>query len=111
MTNRHLHTDFTARRPGPAPRAVFAFGFWLRAGFVALSVAAIALMMLADGEASASATLVTFFAGLGVAAFAWRKAWILIGRLESIEPAGAETDPAPPQPAPFAAQVESSASR
>ena len=111
MTNRHLHTDFTARRPGPAPRAVFAFGFWLRAGFVALSVAAIALMMLADGEASASATLVTFFAGLGVAAFAWRKAWILIGRLESIEPASAETDSVPPQSAPFAAQVESSASR
>ena len=111
MTNLHLHTDFTARRHGPAPRAVFAFGLWVRAGFVALSVAAIALVMLADGEASAAATLATFVAGAAVAAFAWRKAWILIGRLESIEPASAEPDSVPPQPAPFAAQVESSPSR
>jgi len=111
MTNLHLHTDFTARRHGPAPRAVFAFGLWVRAGFVALSVAAIALVMLADGEASAAATLATFVAGAAVAAFAWRKAWILIDRLEAAEPVSAATDSAPPRPVQLAAHVESSASR
>ncbi len=53
MSTRYLSTRFNPDPHGPAPRAFFAFGIWLRTGFVASSLAAIALVMLANGEASA----------------------------------------------------------
>jgi hypothetical protein len=111
MTIHYLDGHFIAERHGPAPRAYFPFGLWLRAGFVALSVAAIALMMLAEGEASALTGIATAVAGIVIAAFAWRKAWVLIGRLEPGESSSAETAAAQPRGAGFGAPVEPAALR
>ncbi len=111
MAIHYLNTGFTPGRHGPAPRAFFAFGFWLRAGFIALSAAAIALIMLADGEASALPAIAGVIAGVGVAGFAWHRAWVLIDRLEPSEPANSETASARPRPARFVTPVESAASR
>jgi len=111
MAIHDLNTRFTTGRNAPAPRAYFAFGLWLRAGFVALSVAAIALMMLAEGQASPWAGSASVIAGVGIAALAWRRAWVLIERLEPTEPRAAETASAQPRRAGFVAPVESAASR
>jgi hypothetical protein len=111
MTIHYLDSRFIAGRHGPAPRAYFAFGLWLRTGFVALSVAAIALMMLVEGEASTLAGIASVIAGVGIAAFAWRRAWVLIGRLEPAESRSAKTATAQPQPARFSTAVESAPSR
>jgi hypothetical protein len=111
MTIHYLDGHFIADRRGPAPRAYFAFGLWLRAGFVALSVASIALMMLAEGEASTLTGIATAVAGIGIAAFAWRKAWVFIGRLEAGGSSSAEAATAQPRGAGFGAPVESTASR
>ena len=111
MAIHYLNTGFTPVRRGPAPRAFFAFGFWLRAGFVALSVAAIALVMLADGQAGALTAIASVISGICVATFAWHRAWVLIERLEPSEPANAEAAPARPRPARFGAFVESAATR
>jgi len=111
MTIHHLDTRFTANRHSPAPRAFFAFGFWLRTGVVALSVAAIALIMLTDGEASALPAIASVVAGIGVAAFAWRRAWGLIDVLEPSERVKAEITSARPRPAQLVTPVESAASR
>jgi len=110
MAIHDLNTRFTTGRNAPAPRAYFAFGVWLRAGFVALSVAAIALMMLAEGQASPWAGGASVIAGVGIAALAWRRAWVLIERLEPVEPRAADTASAQPRRARFA-PVESAASR
>ena len=49
----HESSDrFVLDPESPAYRAMVASGWWLRAGFVALSVEVIALIMLATGDAS-----------------------------------------------------------
>jgi len=111
MTIHHLDTRFTANRHSPAPRAFFAFGLWLRTGVVALSAAAIALIMLTDGEVSRLPAMASVIAGIGVAAFAWRKAWSLIDALEPSKRVNAETTSAPLRPARLVAPIESAASR
>ena len=111
MAVHDLNTRFTTGRNAPVPRAYFAFGVWLRAGFVALSVAAIALMMLAEGQASPWAGSASVMAGVGIAAFAWRRAWVLVERLEPAEPRSGEGASAQPRRAGFVARVESAASR
>ena len=111
MTIHYLDGRFIADRHAPAPRAYFAFGFLLRTGFVALSIAAIALMMLAEGETSTSTGIASAIAGIGVAAFAWRKAWVFIHRLEPAERSSVETAAPQPRGAGFGAPVESAPSR
>ena len=111
MSTRYLSTRFNPDPHGPAPRAFFAFGIWLRTGFVASSLAAIALVMLANGEASAPAAIASAIAGVLVAAFAWRRAWVLIDGLEPAEPANAEAASQRLRPAGFGAPLESAASR
>ena len=111
MTIPHLDSRFIVNRRRPAPRAYFAFGFLLRTGFVALSVAAIALMMLIEGETSTLTGIASVIAGTGIAALAWRKAWVLIDRLEPADSPPAETSAGQPRRAGFVAPVESAASR
>ena len=75
MSTHYLGTRFNPDRRGPAPRAFFAFGCWLRAGFIALSAAAIALIMLAEGEARALwRPSRASSPGFGVAEFLWHRA-------------------------------------
>ena len=52
MTPHKLSRRFAVDRRTPAYQAMLACGLWLRAGFVALSGAVIALIMLASGEAT-----------------------------------------------------------
>jgi hypothetical protein len=52
MSGYDLNGRFAQHRLGPADRALVASGLWLRAGFVALCVEVIALIMLATGAAA-----------------------------------------------------------
>lgn len=111
MTIHYLDRRFTSGRHGPAAPAFFAYGFLLRAGFVALSVAAIALVMLADGQASAPAAVASALAGGLVAVVAWRKAWTLINRVEGTGSPHSEPAAARPRRPGVYARVETAASR
>lgn len=111
MNPYYPRTRFYPDRRGPAPRAFFALGLWLRTGFVALSLAAIALIMLANGEAGALAAIASAIAGVLVAGFAWRRAWVLIEGLEPAEPANAEPASPRPRSGGFGAPLESAGSR
>ena len=77
-------------------RAVVASGLWLRAGFVGASAFAIGLIMLFTGEASALTALTCLVAGGAFAAFAWRRSWAALNRVETSLPVA----PAPIVPAP-----------
>jgi hypothetical protein len=111
MTIHYLDGSVSPGRHSPASRAFFAYSFLLRAGFVALSVAAIALIMLADGQASAPAAIAGAMVGGLVAFLAWRKAWTLIGRDEGTAPADAVPAAAQPRRAGLVARVETAAAR
>ena len=111
MSIHYLDRRFTPGRRGPATRAFFAYSLLLRAGFVALSGAAIALVMLADGQASAPAALASAFVGGLVAVVAWRKAWTLIDRSEASVSPQAEPVTVQPRRPGFGARVETAASR
>ena len=110
MNPYYPRTRFYPDGRGPAPRAFFALGLWLRMGFVALSLAAIALIMLADGEAGARPRS-RCHRGVLVAGFAWRRAWVLIEGLEPAEPANAEPASPRPRSGGFGAPLESAGSR
>ena len=74
MTGRYLNSRFAPSRHSPGYRADVASSMWLRAGLVALSVAAIALIMLATGEASPLSAITSAVAGGVLATLAWRRA-------------------------------------
>jgi hypothetical protein len=89
-----------------------ASGLWLRAGFVAASVAAIALIMLATGEANPSIAIASTVAGGVAAAYAWGRSRAILNRADALEAAAAtEAAPARPPAGGFGAPVESAASR
>ena len=111
MTIHYADSRFTAGRHSPASRTFFAYGFLLRAGIVALSVVAIALSMLANGEASAPAAIATAIVAGVVAALAWRKAWALIDRAEGSDSSKTATPSAQPRRPSLDARVESAVAR
>ncbi len=108
-------TSYLDRRYAPDPltpawRGLVASGLWLRAGFVGASVAAIALAMLAGGDATPSIAIASAVAGGAVAAFAWRRFWVAINRADATEAADATQASARSRPSGFGAGVESAAS-
>ncbi|HET7031598.1 MAG TPA: hypothetical protein VFJ48_00635 [Casimicrobiaceae bacterium] len=57
-----------------AQQPILASGPWLRAGFVALSVEAVALIMLATGEAAPWIAIAIAIVAGGYARWAWHRA-------------------------------------
>jgi hypothetical protein len=113
MTGRHhLNPRFAPDRRSSAYRGVVASSLWLRAGFVALSVAALALIMLASGEASPWVAIATTVAGGAVAAVSWRRARAIIDSVDAAEAVGSPSETSVARPGVgFDAPVESAASR
>jgi hypothetical protein len=72
---------------GKTPWPLIASSLWLRLGFVAASVAGVALTELYRGEASPFAALAWIFGGAVLAALSWRRARILLDRLDRLEAA------------------------
>ena len=108
-------TSYLDRRYAPDPltpawRALVASGLWLRAGFVGASVAAIALVMLASGDATPLIAIASAVAGGAVASFAWRRFWVVINRADATEAADATQASARSRPSGFDAGVQSAAS-
>ena len=89
MPSRYLGNRFTPTEPSPEYRALVAFGLWLRAGSVALGVAAIGVIMLTTGEATPWVASATALAGAALAALSWRKARAIVGDLDASESADA----------------------
>jgi hypothetical protein len=93
MTTRYS-TRFAPDYRSPAWRAFVTSGLWLRTGFVAASIAAIALVMLVAGEANPWLAIASALAGATVAALAWRSALAVLDQADAAEAAGVTTDAA-----------------
>jgi len=87
MTTRYS-TRFAPDYRSPAWRAFVTSGLWLRTGFVAASIAAIALVMLVAGEANPWLAIASALAGGAVAALAWRSALAVLDQADAAEAAG-----------------------
>jgi len=61
-------------RHSTAQQPMFTSGPWLRAGFVALSIEAVALIMLAAGEAAPWIVIAIAIVAGGYARWAWHRA-------------------------------------
>jgi hypothetical protein len=69
-----INDRFVLDPQSPAYRAMVASGWWLRAGFVALSVEVIALIMLATGDASPWITIAAAVLAGVFARWSWHRA-------------------------------------
>jgi hypothetical protein len=85
MDGYNIHPDPALKAKTPWP--LIASSLWLRLGFVAASGAGVALTELYKGEASPFAALAWIFGGAVLAALSWRRARILVDRLDSLEAA------------------------
>jgi hypothetical protein len=74
MSIHDLNDRRVLDRQSPAYRAMVASGWWLRAGFVALSIEVIALIMLATGEASPWLAIAAAVVAGVFARWSWHKA-------------------------------------
>ncbi|MEO8304659.1 MAG: hypothetical protein ABI724_11105 [Betaproteobacteria bacterium] len=102
MTTPSVDTNFTPDYRSASWRALLASGMWLRAGFVGASVFAIGVITLFSGEWSPATAFASALAGGVFAAYAWRRALLVIDRAD-----GSEASP----PAPTAAHVAGFRSR
>jgi len=74
---------------GKTPWPVIESSIWLRLGFVALCVAIVALTELYKGEASPLAAVAWIFGGAWATALSWRRAKVLLDRLDADDAAPA----------------------
>jgi hypothetical protein len=83
MDGYHVYPDPALR--GKTPWPLIASSLWLRLGFVAASGAAVGLMELYQGELSSFAGLAWIFGGAWLAALSWRRAIVLLERLDGVD--------------------------
>ena len=105
----YVDTSFTPDYRSASWRALLASGLWLRAGFVGAIVFAIGVIALFTGEWSPATALASALVGGPFAAFAWRRAWIIINRADWSE--APPPTAAPAHLAGFTPGVESTVSR
>ena len=96
MAAHDLDNQLAVDQRHPAHPAMVASGLWLRAGFVALSVEAIVLIMLATGELAAWAAIAAAVVAGVFARGSWHRARAALDA-EPLETGGAASD-APRQP-------------
>ena len=70
---------------GKTPWPLVASSLWLRLGFVGAVGAVVALVELYQGEADVLAALAWIFGGTWLAAASWRRAKVLLDRLDHLE--------------------------
>ena len=70
---------------GKTPWPLVASSLWLRLGFVGATGAVVALIELYKGEADLLAALAWIFGGAWLAALSWRRAKVLLDRLDLLE--------------------------
>ena len=70
---------------GKTPWPLVASSLWLRLGFVGATGAVVALTELYKGEADLLAALAWIFGGAWLAALSWRRAKVLLDRLDRLE--------------------------
>ncbi len=70
---------------GKTPWPLVASSLWLRLGFVGAAGAVVALIELYKGEADLLAALAWIFGGAWLAALSWRRAKVLLDRLDRLE--------------------------
>jgi hypothetical protein len=92
MRTPFIETELVVDRRSPASRAIAASAFLLRIGFVGASVFAVGIIALFDGDARPTTALASAILGGLVAAYAWRRSWILLSRAEIAE--ASPTEPA-----------------
>lgn len=85
MTTPAIDPRFIPDRRSPAHRALVASGLWMRVGFVGASVFAVGLIALFNGDASAATALASAITGGLVAAYAWRRSWVVLNRADTAE--------------------------
>ncbi len=83
MDGYHAHPDPALR--GKTAWPLLASSLWLRLGFVAASGAAVALTELYQGELSSFVGLAWIFGGVALTALSWRRAKILLDRLDGVD--------------------------
>ena len=70
---------------GKTPWPLVASSLWLRLGFVGATGAVVALIELYKGEADLLAALAWIFGGAWLTALSWRRAKILLDRLDGVD--------------------------
>ena len=70
---------------GKTPWPLVASSLWLRLGFVGATGAVVALIELYKGEADLLAALAWIFGGAWLTALSWRRAKVLLDRLDRLE--------------------------
>ena len=92
MNNQYGNTaSYAAWRKDAGP-GVFAFGMWLRAGFVGASAVAVGLLQMWSGEVKPFSALVLTAGGLALALFSWNRAR---KSLDSMDDGATTIDPGP----------------
>ena len=70
---------------GKTPWPLVASSLWLRLGFAAATGVVVGLTQLYNGESDLLAALAWIFGGAWLAALSWRRAIVLIDRLDGVE--------------------------
>ena len=83
MHGYNIYPDLALR--GKTPWPLIASSLWLRLGFVAACGVVVALTELYKGEASPLAALACIFGGAWLAGLSWRRAKVLLDRLDRLE--------------------------
>ena len=84
MSTLHDKSSITPGYRSESWRAFMASGLWLRTGFVGASIFAIAVIALFSGDWNPATALAAAVAGGLIAAYAWRRSWLVINRLDEI---------------------------
>jgi hypothetical protein len=83
MDGYNIYPDPALR--GKTPWPLIASSLWLRLGFVAASGVVVALTELYKGELDLLVALAWIFGGAWLTALSWRRAIVLIDRLDGVE--------------------------
>lgn len=87
MDGYNIYPDPAFR--GKTPWPLIASSMWLRLGFVAVCAVVVALTELYKGDANPLAAVAWIFGGAWVAALSWRRAKVLLDRMDGVDAASA----------------------
>ena len=83
MDGYNIYPDLAPK--GKTPWPLVASSLWLRLGFVAATGVVVGLTELYKGGSDLLAVLAWIFGGVWLAALSWRRAIVLINRLDGVE--------------------------
>ena len=86
MIGAYIDSGYVPDRGSASWRALMASAFWLRIGYVGASVAIIALIAFFTGDTAAWIAALSGVGGALVAAWAWRRSWVILDRADAGTP-------------------------